>query len=402
MEGDVSESESESDANVTDPALRIGRPSRLGEMLIGKGLVTADDVQEALAEQAAGSEWRLGRLLVRQGAIDDLTLTQAIASQFHVPVVELRDSPPRPAALALLPREAAYQLQALPLLVEGNQMTVAVADPPTRELRVAIERSTGVSVRLVMCPADELAAALEYWYSDDYDIDMVPLGNPFAAQAMPESVIDPAGVEETDQRIDCQIVDWLLGETERQGATAVHLDHGEDGLRIRYRVGQTLNSGPQLPSAAGADVVRKLLAAAGLDPVDNGIHEGQFDAVVESRPLTCRVAAASTATGTHVVIRTRPRSGAGRRFEDIGITGPDAMALRKILDNRRGVVVAAAVEASARESVTRTIVDQLGSEDHAIVLIGSLAGIQVSAGIGLAVGSSDPDANVTTIHRPRR
>ena len=155
----------------TPPPLRIGLPSRLGEMLIREGLVTSEDVQQALAEQAAGSEWRLGRLLVRQGALDDRALIGAIARQFHVPVADLRLDPPTNRALARLPRDAAFQLQALPLRVDIDHLVVAVADPPTRDLRVAIERTAGMTVRLVLCPADELAAALDYWYAADVVLD---------------------------------------------------------------------------------------------------------------------------------------------------------------------------------------------------------------------------------------
>ncbi len=153
------------DSTVPPPPLRIGLPPRLGEMLIRQGLVTSADVQLALAEQAAGSEWRLGRLLVRQGALDDRTLVGAIAHQFHVPVVDLRVEPPTPDALAHLTRDAALQLQALPLRLDPDALVVAVADPPVRELRVAIERSTGLPVRLVLAAADELADALYRFYT---------------------------------------------------------------------------------------------------------------------------------------------------------------------------------------------------------------------------------------------
>ena len=387
---------SDSETNVTDAVSLAGRPSRLGEMLVREGLVTSDDVQEALAQQAAGSEWRLGRLLVCQGAIDDLTLSQAIASQFHLPVVELRDMPPRPSALALLPREAAFQLQALPLLVDGDHISVAVADPPTRELRVAIERSTGMSVRLVMCPADELAAALDYWYAADWEIGMASVDNPFTAPVEPVAVVEPAGLGD-ERHLDDRIVDWLLSEAERQKATAVHLDHDEEGLRVRYRNGQRLVAGPQLPPSSGTVVCERLFAAAKLDPAGEGIREGQFHADVDGRPLTCRVAAASTAAGIHVVLRTCSRPHAGYRLEDLGIPCEDAVAVRRILDNRRGVVVVASVEPTARNFIARTIVDEIGSEDHAIAIIGPQPGLHGPSSIGLRVAAGDPGGVLAAI-----
>ena len=158
------------DTSAPPPPLRIGLPSRLGEMLIRQGLVSSEAVQAALSEQAAGSEWRLGRLLVRQGALDDQTLVQAIAHQFHVPVVDLRVEPPTSDALDRLAPSAARRLQALPLRLDADALVVAVSDPPVRELRVAIERCTGVPVRLVLAAADDLATALDDWSSGDIDV----------------------------------------------------------------------------------------------------------------------------------------------------------------------------------------------------------------------------------------
>jgi len=382
------------DSDVADPA-RIEVPSRLGEMLIRKGLVTQDDVQNALAQQASGSEWRLGRLLVRQGALDEVTLAQAIAAQYQLPVADLRATPPQPEALARFPREAAFQLQALPLAIDGDQITVAVADPPTRELRLSLERSARLSVTLLVCAADELASALEYWYSDEYEIGIGPVDNPFSRSAPSEHDVEREA-EPSEGRFDDQIVDWLLNEAERRGAAAVHLDHDEGGLRIRYRIGQKLVPGPRLPGAAGTVVCHRLFAAAKLDFAGKGVHEGRFDADVDGRPLTCRLAATSSASGTHVVVRTHPRVRVGRRFEDLCIPAHHAASMRSILEDRRGVVIAAAANSPLRESLTRTIIDEIGPDDSAIALIGDDGTLAIPRAIRLAATS--PREIVTAIH----
>ena len=380
----------EPDRDVADPAV-VELPSRLGEMLVREGLVTSDDVDDALAQQADGSEWRLGRILVRQGALDEVTLAQAIAAQYRLPIAELRSMPPRPEALARFSREAAFQLQALPLTIDGDRLTVAVADPPTRELRTALERSARLPVVLVVCPADELASALEYWYSDDYEIGMAPVANPFSRAAPFESDGTP-GSEQADARPDDRIVDWLLSEALRLGAAAVHLDHDEDGLRIRYRIGHKLTAGPRLPRAAGTIVCHRLFAAAMLDSAGDGVHEGRFDADVDGRPITCRLAATSTSAGTHVIVRTHPRLHVGRRFEDLGMSGHDAAMMRRVLNDNRGVVISAAANAPLRESLTRTIIDEIGPEDSAIAVIGDQSKVVIARAIRL------PSEVVPAIH----
>ena len=424
------------DSTVPPPPLRIGLPPRLGEMLIRQGLVTSADVQLALAEQSAGSEWRLGRLLVRQGALDDRTLVAAIAHQFHVPVVDLRVEPPTPGALAHLTRDAALQLQALPLRLDPDALVVAVADPPVRELRVAVERSTGLPVRLVLAAADDLADALYRFYtlgSDPtlrapvrkaaeraaggtsahgadvgevpgfWDIPGVaevapparpvpeptlvappPVVSPTSAAATPSEVPE-AEVPEADGATDLQIVVWLLSEAVRRDASAVHLDHGEEGLRIRYRVGDTLVPGPNLPRASGTVVCHRLLATARLVLTDDALHEGAFDTVVDGRSFTCRVTAAATASGTHVVVRTEAPVRTAR-LEDLGVSAADAAGLRGVLREGRGVVVVASMSAAGAAPVCRTLVDEVGPDDHVVVSVLPDDGMTVRGVVVLAAG----------------
>lgn len=396
------------DSTVPPPPLRIGLPSRLGEMLIRQGLVSSEEVQAALAEQAAGSEWRLGRLLVRRGALDDRTLVQAIAHQFHVPVVELRLDPPTPDALTRLAPDAARRLHALPLRLDADALVVAVSDPPVRELRVAVERSTGFPVRLVLVAADELAAAIDHCYGDEIDLtDPIPAATagapevagppppaptavapvdgaaaapvegavdsavPVAAEASVDPAMDAVPVDapfETpvDDATDLQILVWLLTEAVRRDATAVHLDHSSAGLRVRYRVDGALVPGPSLPETAGTVVCHRLLGAAALDPTDDGLHEGAFDTLVDGRSITCHVTATTTASGTHVVVRTGEATQPGR-LEDLRVGPSDAVAVRAILHEGRGAVVVAAPLPAAAAEVVRVLVDETGPDSHVVV-----------------------------------
>ena len=375
------------DSTVPPPPLRIGLPSRLGEMLIRQGLVSSEEVQAALAEQAAGSEWRLGRLLVRRGALDDRTLVQAIAHQFHVPVVDLRIAPPTPEALKRLAVNAARRLHALPLRLDADALVVAVSDPPVRELRVAVERSTGLPVRLVLVAADELVAAIDRWYGDEVDVTdaamagagvedlaeepaAVSAAGPFPTVVPAEGPGAPtptaAPEPEVDDPTEVQILVWLLAEAVGRDATAIHLDHSTTGLRVRYRVDGALVPGPSLPEASGTVVCHRLLAAASLDPSDDGLHEGAFDTMVDDRSVTCHVTAMATASGTHVVVRTAEATRPGR-LEDLQVGPSDAVAVRAILHEGRGAVVVAGPLPAATAEVVRVLVDETGPDGHVVV-----------------------------------
>jgi type IV pilus assembly protein PilB len=358
-------------------------------MLIRAGVVTSDEVQRALAMQAGGSEWRLGRILVREGALDDLTLTRALATQFHTSVVDIRRTPPAANALARLPREAALQLQALPVTVDTNGVTVAVADPPTRELRIALERSVGGPVRLVMCAADELVAALAYWYSDEYEYEVVidaPLDDsPSAGGERTGREADSTGG--FDCRSDDQVIEWLLGEADRLRATAIHLDHCDVGLSIRYRIGPDLTPGPHLPLGTGTAVCDRLRVAASIRGEEGAIAEGQFDVAVMGRPLTCRVASVTTSAGTHIVVRTRAKN---RRHHlgEVGVHGKPAQDVRRVLRDGRGVLVVGGADRGARDALCRALVDEIGADERVVVVLRADSELEIPGAICLPLDST--------------
>lgn len=358
--------------------------SRLGELLLREGMVTPAALSSALAAQSAGSEWRLGRLLVLQGALDHRSLTHVIAKQFHVGVADPSQTPPERAALRVLTREPAQQLQGLPLRLEGERVVIAVSDPPTRELRIALERSAGMPVTMVLCPADELEAALEYWYAPERDLEAEP--DSLASPAVPaEAAEAPRAAPTASARTDDQIVPWLLTHAVERGANAVHLDQEGTGLRVRYRVDGALEPGPRLKRAAGSVVCERVLASATLAPRGAGAWEGTFDAQVAGIAMTVQVVMVTTATGSHIVLRPTSRPEGSYTLEDLGVGSADAALLRTGLRSRKGLFVLAAPTLPLRQALCVAVRNEIGLDDRLIALVRGSFGVTVPNVVEFAV-----------------
>ena len=362
--------------------------SRLGELLLREGMVTAGDLSNALAAQSAGSEWRLGRLLVLQGALDHRSLTQVIAKQFHVAVADPRQTPPEGAALRVLAREPALQLQGLPMRFEGDRVVIAVSDPPTRELRIALERSAGMPVKLVLCPADELEEALEYWYAPERNLDG-DTPAPVEADEPPSPSSPWPPPSPNAARLDDQIVPWLLTHAVERGANAVHLDQEGDGVRVRYRVDGALEPGPRLQRAAGNVVCERVLASATLDARGTGAWEGTFAADVAGEARTVRVVVVTTATGSHIVLRPTADGDGDLTLEDLAVGPADAAALRAVLRAREGLLLVAAPTHALRQSVSGAIRNEIGRDDRLVALVRGRFGIKVPNVVEFAVDATN-------------
>ena len=101
---------------------------RLGEILLREGLVTRDQLAQALAEQK-NSKHRLGYVLVKLGLVQELEITKVLARQYRMPAVDLTRFEVDPKIIKLVPAEMATKSVVLPLKREGRTLTVAMADP---------------------------------------------------------------------------------------------------------------------------------------------------------------------------------------------------------------------------------------------------------------------------------
>lgn len=128
---------------------------KLGEILVGKGMVSKADIAAALSDQSAGEPSRLGDLLVSAGKLTAAQLAQALANQYEVPFVEL---PPLPqAVIDLVPLELQRQYRFVPLKSEGTELSIAMADLADRDALPVLEQQW-TKVHLSVASGEEIDA----------------------------------------------------------------------------------------------------------------------------------------------------------------------------------------------------------------------------------------------------
>jgi hypothetical protein len=152
-------------ADATEPAgadtLHWG--GSLGELLLESGLLTSEQIEDALREAARRGR-RLGEIVLERGWVHERTLAHCLASQKGLPFVSLRDRLPTAEAVKLLPRKTAQIYAALPLELEGEIALVAISDPTNEAAMASIRAALGGEVRFAVAATSELASALERAY----------------------------------------------------------------------------------------------------------------------------------------------------------------------------------------------------------------------------------------------
>ncbi len=140
-----------------------GKP-KLGEILLGQGFISREELGEALEAQASRDGRRLGEVLIDLGLASHKMVAIALAIQHGVPFLSLNGRAIDPALAALVPAEAARRLGVVPLAREPGRLRVAVADPGRDGFAAELRARTGLAVEPVVAIPQELARAQEALY----------------------------------------------------------------------------------------------------------------------------------------------------------------------------------------------------------------------------------------------
>ncbi|MDQ1477379.1 MAG: type pilus assembly protein PilB, partial [Actinomycetota bacterium] len=235
---------------------------RLGDLLVQSGVVSREAVETA----AHAGTGRIGTLLIERGLVDEYGVTRALSEQLHVPVVDLRDAKPEPAATALIDATDAHLHDVLPLVFADGALTVAVADPLDRKV-MALLRSLPVGeVRLALGVPTQLRTRVNRTYSAlsavTTDIE--------AFQATELAVEHTSTIEAiVDSHAPIvQVVNKIVTQALRDRASDVHLEPAETCVRVRFRVDGALHEVVELPREMGDALVSRIKIMADMNIVE--------------------------------------------------------------------------------------------------------------------------------------
>lgn len=155
--------EADADTRVTDPAF----PTRLGDLLVARGIATDEQIAGALAEQARTGS-RLGEVLVHSGIITEPELVAILAEQFQLPLVDLSEYDPDPAALALIPEPLARHLRCVPIAVDDTTLYLAVADVLDDDTVSALREHTHLELRGFLASRNSIDELLQRVNGGEY------------------------------------------------------------------------------------------------------------------------------------------------------------------------------------------------------------------------------------------
>ena len=317
---------------------------KLGEILVREGLITQDQLKKALLEQKT-SGMRLGYTLVKLGLIEETEVTKMLARQYRMPAVDLSRFEVDPKILKLLPPDIAIKHTVLPLKREGRTLTIAIADPNNVAAIEDIKFITRCDIFPVIAGEYTLRNAIDrYYQQSDAQLQSL-LRSVEAAEDALEVVEDTQDddVKAQDLADDAPVVkliNGLLTDAVKRGASDIHIEPFEHEMRVRYRVDGALQEVMKPPIKMRAALTSRVKIMASLNIAERRVpQDGRIKLKMGTRVIDFRVSTLPVLFGEKIVLRILDKGNLTLDLKKFGFEAKAEEELLKAILNPYGMVL---------------------------------------------------------------
>jgi len=342
-------------------------PKPLGELLIDAGLITAEQIKTALFDSNRSAHERIGETLRRHGLVSEEDIGHALGRRFGVPFVKLREFDFDKNAIRCLPANFARKHSVVPLVLEGNKLIVAVADPTNSELLNMLRFVTDKTPEIAIATSEEILLAIGECYGQDEvnsaleNLEVLKQVDPYEnAQSN-----DPVAEKPVVQLVHNLIIDAVVNR-----ASDIHIRPRQNSVDVYFRIDgmlikQRSFSKPLLPT-----ISTRIKILGGMDISEHRLpQDGRSRIRYANKEIDLRISVMPGIYGEDVVIRLLDTQFAMKRLEDLGYEGNDAEHIRHLLTRNNGLFLVTGPTGSGKSTTLYTALDQIRTQNVNIVTV---------------------------------
>lgn len=343
------------------------RRKRLGDLLREVGLITQDQLKEAVAYQDAQGV-RLGQALIELGYLTEQQLVEVLEYQLGIPHINLAGRLIAPEVLDLIPQELAYKYLIVPIEIRGDRVVVATADPFNVYAVDAVRQATSLNVELVLATESDINQAL----SQHYGVQGV-------AEAVIQTIDETEDVvEETEEELRqmgdeapiVRLANIILSQGIREKASDIHIEPQEKDVRIRYRVDGFLQEVMRTPKRTQMALASRLKVLARLDIAERRLpQDGQIKMTVDGSEVDLRVSTMPTVHGEKIVLRILDKSNLLLDLDNLGYSQQNLQIWRSAMRRPYGMILVTGPTGSGKTTTLYATLSALNTPERNMVTV---------------------------------
>ena len=338
-------------------------------MLIERGKLDAAGLDRALRIQEDSGE-KLGVLLVTLGVVAQRDVSEALADQLGLPLVEAASYPELPILEERVSARFLRESRALPLAEDESELALAMADPTDEYTVNAFEMVTGRKVRPQVAIPMELEAALERLYGAGKSA----LGQILGDVEQRDDLAFDADVQQLKDLASeapvIRMVSLIITNALDTRASDIHIEPFENRLIVRYRIDGVLHEVESPPRRLSAAVISRIKIMANLDIAERRLpQDGRIRLRVQGKEIDLRVSTVPTMHGESVVMRILDKGGVAPDFKRLGFEEDTLKKFLNVLMEPHGILLVTGPTGSGKTTTLYTALDRLNQPDVKILTV---------------------------------
>ena len=341
-------------------ALRA-KKKRLGEELISKGLVTDDQVNIALIEQKKSGK-PLGAALVSLGFVTEGILRDALGEMLGRESVDLVSAIPDEKAIELFPKEVAIRFNVIPLNydIEENRLTIATADIYDLGVLDRIRAMIGSRTEIVplLAGESEISDAIDQFYG--YELSVDGILHEIETGEVDYASLNVEGNEYSQTLV--RLVDAILADAVKRGASDIHFEPEESFLRLRYRIDGVLRQIRSLHKDYWSAIAVRLKVISNMNIAETRApQDGRISLVIGGHNIDFRVSAQPTTHGENFVLRVLDRAKGIVPLEKLELHEDNLKAMKLMMARPEGIILVTGPTGSGKTTTLYSMLNYVKS-----------------------------------------
>jgi len=336
---------------------------RLGEMLVDSGEITQEQLEKALAAHKRTGE-RLGRVLVQLGIITETGLLKALEENLGIPLVDLSATPPAKEAVRLIPMSLAERHHVIPVSRNGNRLRVAMVDPTNFFAIDDLRMVTQLDIEPVMASETDIRRAIEQSYS------VTDLVEKSVSQLQKDEYIYASEIETSEDAPVINIVNSLISQSIKSGASDIHMEPMENGLRVRFRIDGVLHVITSFPKHTQGAIISRVKIVSNMDIAEKRVpQDGRIQVQETGRSVDIRVSSLPTIYGEKIVMRILDQKAVILDVNSLGYSPDNLLTYRKMYRHSYGMILITGPTGSGKTTTLYSTLTELNSPTKNIITI---------------------------------
>ena len=389
----------------------FGRKKRLGDLLVDAGVITQNQLMQALGLQKTEKKgMRLGVVLIDMGFTNEKQIMEALQRQLGIAGIDLSNIRIPEDVTKLLEESVLRKYNMMPFGFSDknpNLLKVAMSDPLDIRAMDDISIITGLQIESYVAMPSDIAAAIDRYYGNAEALRVAEQYTREREEQTREKTVETAEESSVQQAPIVKLLAQIIEQAVHKRASDIHIEPMENQVRIRFRVDGVLHEAMRHDISLHAALIARIKIVSGLDISEKRRpQDGRATSIVDRQEYDIRVSILPTVYGEKVVMRLAQKKALTMDKRDLGFPDEELARFDQILKHPNGLILVTGPTGSGKSTTLYTALNELNVEGVNIITVedpveANLNGInqvQVNEKAGLTFGSTlrsilrqDPD-----------